>query len=235
MKVIDIKGPIVSSSDYWIYEWLGIEASCPKVVNKTLKGLSGEDITVEINSGGGSVFAGSEIYTSLKDYKGKVTVKIVGLAASAASVIAMSGDVIIMSPTAQLMIHNASTRKQGDYRDMEHTAEFLKGVNESISNAYKIKSGLTTDELLTLMDNETWMTAKTALELGLADEIMFEDTASQVVAGVDTSGILPPEVINKLRSALKQPNNQEENAVIEQELKNKLKELDLKFTLKGLK
>jgi len=235
MKVIDIKGPIVSSSDYWIYEWLGIEAACPKVVNKTLKGLNGEDITVEINSGGGSVFAGSEIYTSLKDYKGKVTVKIVGLAASAASVIAMSGDVIIMSPTAQLMIHNASTRMQGDYRDMEHTAEFLKGVNESISNAYKIKSGLTTDELLTLMDNETWMTSKQALELGLIDEIMFKNEATQLTASTITAGMIPHHVINKLRSTLKKEGNQEENAAIEQELKNKLKQLDLKFTIKGLK
>lgn len=215
MNTIEVKGPIVSNSDYWIYEWLEIEATAPKVVNKALKTLKGEDITVEINSPGGSVFAGSEIYTSLKSYKGKVTIKIVGIAASAASVIAMAGDTIQISPTAQIMIHNATTGVGGDKNDMAHTAEFLKGIDESISNAYKIKSGLTTEELLELMDNETWMTAKTAIELGLADEIMFENEVPELVAS--TSVILPSSVINKLRTTLK----------IEKELINKSKELDL--------
>ncbi len=209
MKV-NIKGPIVSNSDAWIYEWFGIEATSPNSVNKVLEKANGEDIEVEINSGGGSVFAGSEIYTSLKSYKGNVTVKIVGLAASAASVIAMAGKKIMMSPTAQMMIHNVSSWASGDYRDMEHTAEVLKSANNTISNAYRLKTGKTQEELLSLMDDETWMTAEKTKELGFIDEIMFED-GIQLVANTDFSGMLPPEVINKIRNTVKNPLNSQQD------------------------
>jgi len=202
---VNIKGPIISNSDAWIYEWFGIEATSPNSVNKVLEKANGEDIEVEINSGGGSVFAGSEIYTALKSYKGNVIVKIVGLAASAASVIAMAGNKVMMSPTAQIMIHNVSSRAEGDYRDMEHTAEVLRNANDTIANAYRIKTGKTQEELLALMDKETWMTADKAKELGFVDEIMFESD-SQLVASTDYSGMLPPEVINKIRNTLKNPN-----------------------------
>ena len=110
---------------------------------------------VIINSGGGSVFAASEIYTTLKSYMGNVIVKIVGLAASAASVVAMAGTKVLMSPTAQMMIHNVTTYAEGDYRDMEHTAVILKNANDTIANAYRLKSGKTQEELLALMDDET--------------------------------------------------------------------------------
>lgn len=207
---MNIKGPIVSNSDAWIYEWFGIEATSPNSVNKVLEKANGEDIEVEINSGGGSVFAGSEIYTSLKSYKGNVTVKIVGLAASAASVIAMAGKKIMMSPTAQMMIHNVSSWASGDYRDMEHTAEVLKSANNTIANAYRLKTGKTQEELLSLMDDETWMTAEKAKELGFIDEIMFED-GIQLVANTDFSGMLPPEVINKIRNTVKNPLNSQQD------------------------
>jgi ATP-dependent Clp protease protease subunit len=207
---VNIKGPIVSNSDAWIYEWFGIEATSPNSVNKVLEKANGEDIEVEINSGGGSVFAGSEIYTSLKSYKGNVTVKIVGLAASAAGVIAMAGKKIMMSPTAQMMIHNVSSWASGDYRDMEHTAEVLKSANNTIANAYRLKTGKTQEELLSLMDDETWMTAEKAKELGFIDEIMFED-GIQLVANTDFSGMLPPEVINKIRNTVKNPLNSQQD------------------------
>lgn len=202
MKV-KIKGPIISNSDVWIYEWFGIEATSPSMVDKVLEKANGEDLEVEINSGGGSVFAGSEIYTALKSYKGNVTVKIVGLAASAASVVAMAGKKVLMSPTAQMMIHNVSSRAAGDYREMEHTAEILKSANDTIANAYRLKTGKTQEELLRLMDNETWMTAQKAKELGFIDEIMFEDL--QLAASTSYSGLLPPEVINKIRNTVKNP------------------------------
>lgn len=203
---MNIKGPIVSNSEAWIYEWFGIEATSPNSVNKVLEKANGEDIEVEINSGGGSVFAGSEIYTALKSYSGNVTVKIVGLAASAASVIAMAGNKVMMSPTAQIMIHNVSSRASGDYRDMEHTAEVLRNANDTIANAYRIKTGKTQEKLLALMDHETWMTAEKAKELGFIDEIMFENDL-QLVASTDFSGMLPPEVINKIRNTIKNPLN----------------------------
>ena len=200
-KKINIKGPIVSDSDAWIYDYFKIEATCPKHVHDAIEKANGEDLEVIINSGGGSVFPASEIYTVLRDYAGNVIVKIVGLAASAASVVAMAGTKVLMSPTAQMMIHNVTTYAEGDYRDMEHTAEILKNANDTIANAYRLKSGKTQEELLALMDNETWMTAQKAKELGLIDEIMFEDDV-QLVASVGYSGLLPPEVINTVRNKL---------------------------------
>ncbi len=220
MKV-KIKGPIISNSDAWIYEYFGIEATSPSMVDKAIEKANGEDLEVEINSGGGSVFAGSEIYTALKSYKGNVTVKIVGLAASAASVIAMAGKKVLMSPTAQMMIHNVSSWAAGDYREMEHTAEILKSANDTIANAYRLKTGKTQEELLRLMDNETWMTAQKAKELGFIDEIMFEDL--QLAASTSYSGLLPPEVINKMRNTVKNPVQNESDILI-----SKLKFLKLK-------
>ena len=228
MKVI-LKGPFVGNSDAWIFEWFGIEATSPSMVDKAIEKANGEDLEVEINSGGGSVFAGSEIYTALKSYPGNVTVKIVGLAASAASVIAMAGDKVMMSPTAQIMIHNVSSRAEGDYRDMEHTADVLKNADNTIANAYRIKTGKTQEELLALMDKETWMTADKAKELGFVDEIMFEND-SQLVASTDYSGMLPPEVINKIRNTIKSPNVDENNNsdFLIQQSKSKLNFLKLK-------
>jgi ATP-dependent Clp protease protease subunit len=226
-KKINIKGPIVGNSEAWIYEWFGIEATSPNSVNKVIDEANGEDLEVEINSGGGSVFAGSEIYTALKDYKGHVTAKIVGLAASAASVIAMAGDKVMMSPTAQMMIHNISTYTSGDYRDMEHSAEVLKSANNTIANAYRLKTGKTQEELLKLMDNETWMTAQKAKELGFIDEIMF-DEGQQLVASYGYSGLLPPEVINKMRNMLKNPNDKNNSDFLMQKIKAQLNLLKLK-------
>lgn len=207
---INIKGPIISNSDAWIYEYFEMEATCPKMVDEAIEKANGEDLEVEINSGGGSVFAGSEIYTALKSYKGNVTVRIVGIAASAASVIAMAGKKIIMSPTAQMMIHNVSSYAAGDYRDMEHTAEVLKSANNTIANAYRLKTGKTQEELLSLMDYETWMTADKAKELGFIDEVMFENDL-QLVASTDYSGMLPQSVINKMRNTIKSPQTSLEN------------------------
>ncbi len=135
---------------------------------------SGEgDITVWINSPGGSVFAAAEIYTMLRDYKGKVTVKIDAIAASAASVVAMSGDTVLMSPVAMLMLHDPATVAMGNTRDMQKAIETLDAVKESIINAYNAKSGLSRGKISTLMSNETWMDAKEALKLGFCDEILF--------------------------------------------------------------
>ncbi|WP_334313199.1 head maturation protease, ClpP-related [Terrihalobacillus insolitus] len=199
MKKIDIKGPIIPTDDQWIYDMFDIEATSPKKVSDALDEAKGDDVEVYINSGGGSVFDGSEIYTSLKEYSGNVTVKIVGLAASAASVIAMAGKKLLISPTSQIMIHNASVFAGGDYRDLEHTAGVLKNVNKTIANAYKIKSGMSDQDLLKMMDDETWLTPQQALEKNFVDEIMFEQD-QQFVASVDHSGVLPKQVIDKIRN-----------------------------------
>lgn len=130
------------------------------------------DITVWINSPGGDCVAAAQIYNMLMDYKGKVTVKIDGIAASAASVIAMAGAKVLMSPVSMLMIHNPATIAFGDKAEMEKAIAMLSQVKESIMNAYEIKTGLSRARLSHMMDAETWMDANKAVELGFADGIL---------------------------------------------------------------
>ncbi len=138
---------------------------------------SGEgDITVWINSPGGDCIAAAQIYNMLMDYKGNVTVKIDGIAASAASVIAMAGNKVIVSPVSMIMIHNPATIASGDTAEMQKAIAMLDEVKESIINAYEIKTGLSRARLSHLMDAETWMDANSAIELGFADEIMQRNT-----------------------------------------------------------
>ena len=138
-------------------------------------------ITVWINSPGGDCIAASQIYTMLMDYKGNVTVKIDGIAASAASVIAMAGTEVLMAPTALMMIHNPATIAMGDHEDMKKAISMLDEVKESIINAYEIKTGLSRDKLSRLMDAETWMNANKAVELGFADGVLEDEKNLEVV------------------------------------------------------
>lgn len=180
---IEVKGVIVNNSDYPVYEWLDIEATCPRLIHEQLAQADGQPVEVDINSGGGDVFAGSEIYSALRAYSmngGYVGINIVGLAASAASVIAMAGDVVRITPVGQIMIHNAHINgASGDYRDMNHMSGVLKNVNQTLANAYRLKTGKTEGELLTMLDNETWLTPEQALRHGFVDEILFDDQAQQ--------------------------------------------------------
>ena len=132
-------------------------------------------ITVWINSPGGDCIAASQIYTMLMDYKGSVTVKIDGIAASAASVIAMAGTTVLMAPTALMMIHNPATIAAGDHNDMQKAIEMLDEVKESIINAYELKTGQSRAKLSHLMEAETWMNAAKAVELGFADGILEDE------------------------------------------------------------
>jgi ATP-dependent Clp protease protease subunit len=155
--------------------WLGDEIT-PKQFKSEL--VSGDgDITIWINSPGGDVFAASQIYNMLMEYKGNVTVKIDGIAASAASVIAMAGGEVLMSPVSMLMIHNPMTIAIGDTEEMEKAIAMLAEVKESIINAYEIKSGLSRARISHLMDAESWFNAKKAVELGFADDILFTGEA----------------------------------------------------------
>ena len=210
MPKVNVKGTIVSSDEKWIYDWFGIEATCAKDVEKVIDSANGEDLEICINSGGGSVFAGSEIYTLLKDYKGNTTVKILGMAGSAASVIAMAGKKIVMSPTAQIMIHNVSCRSAGDYRDMQHTAEILENANKAICNAYILKTGMKQEELLDLMNKETWLNAQKAKEYNFIDEVMF-DESNKLTNSINNSPVLPNEVINKVRNLLNENKDKKQN------------------------
>ena len=130
------------------------------------------DITVWINSPGGDCVAAAQIYNMLANYKGNVTVKIDGIAASAASVIAMAGHTVLMSPVSMMMIHNPATVAFGDHTEMAKAIEMLEGVKDSIINAYALKTGMSRAKLSRLMDAETWMDATKAVELGFADDII---------------------------------------------------------------
>lgn len=187
-RTLRLEGPIDEES-FW-----GDEIT-PQMFRDELNAGEG-DVTVWINSPGGNVFAAAEIYTMLKDYKGSITVKIDAIAASAASVVAMAGDTVQMSPVAMLMIHDPSTVAMGNTKDMEKAIEVLNEVKESIINAYASKSGLSHARIANLMSNETWMNAKKAVELGFADEILFskkEDEPDSDPANPDKPEKTPDE------------------------------------------
>ena len=152
----------------------------PQIFKDELNSGSG-DITVWINSPGGDCIAAAQIYNMLMDYKGNVTVKIDGIAASAASVIAMAGTKVLVSPVSMLMIHNPMTVAYGNSAEMQKAIDMLGSVKDSILNAYEIKTGLSRTKLSHLMDAETWMDANKAIELGFADELMQRSAATDEI------------------------------------------------------
>nr|DAT11350.1 MAG TPA: Putative ATP dependent Clp protease [Caudoviricetes sp.] len=206
MTKIPIKGVVSSNDDAVIYDWLGMDHANPKQVENALTD-NNDQVEVDIASGGGSVAAASEIYSMLKAYSGKVVVNIQGLAASAASVIAMAGDEINMSPTAQMMIHKASMLTAGNADDLNHDSKVLDVTDQSIVNAYEAKTGLKRDDILQMMANETWMTAQDALDKGFIDNISTGSESAQVVNAVSTP-VLSNNAMDKIRTMLakaKQP------------------------------
>ena len=184
-RILRLEGPI-DSENFW-----GDEIT-PQMFRKDLEAEEG-DVTVWINSPGGNVFAAAEIYTMLKDYAGKVTVKVASLAASAASVVAMAGDTVQMSPTALLMLHDPSTVAMGNTRDMEKAIAALNEVKEAIVNAYAAKSGLRRGRIADLMSEETWLNAKKAVELGFADEVLYDGRKPEEDKDPEKEDALPAE------------------------------------------
>lgn len=166
-RVLTLNGTIAEES------WFDDDIT-PQLFKDELNSGTG-DITVWINSPGGDCVAAAQIYNMLMDYKGNVTVKIDGIAASAASVIAMAGNTVLMSPVSTMMIHNPATVAMGDHNEMQKAIEMLNEVKESIINAYEIKTGLSRAKLAHLMDAETWMNANKAVELGFADGIITRE------------------------------------------------------------
>ena len=152
--------------------WWGDEVT-PQMFRSELNAADGE-ITLWINSPGGDCYAAAQIYNMLKEYPSKVAVKIDGIAASAASVVAMAGATVEISPVGMLMIHNPATISIGDTHEMERTITFLSEIKESIINAYELKTGQSRTKISQLMDAETWMNSKKAVELGFADSVLYE-------------------------------------------------------------
>lgn len=166
-RILELHGTIAEES------WFDDDLT-PQMFKDELNAGSG-NITVWINSPGGDCVAAAQIYNMLANYKGNVTVKIDGIAASAASVIAMAGNSVLMSPVSMMMIHNPATMAFGDHTEMEKAIEMLEGVKDSIINAYTLKTGMSRAKLSRLMDAETWMDATKAVELGFADDIITRD------------------------------------------------------------
>lgn len=169
-RILRLEGAIAEES------WFGDEVTPAAFKNELLSGSG--DITVWINSPGGDVFAASEIHTALKEYPGAVTIKIDGLAASAASVIAMAGDEILMSPVSYMVIHNPATIAIGDSEEMLRAKEMLDEIKEGIMNAYELKTRLERTEISRLMDMESCFNAKKAVQLGFADGVLYSDNQS---------------------------------------------------------
>lgn len=212
-KRIKMKGPLISNNEYEAYEFFGLEAVSEKSITDQFPEDINEDITLEVNSNGGLVTVGSEIYTALKNYEGHVTVEVTGMAASAASVAIMGADTVKMSPTAQIMIHKALlTRATGNSDDLEKAVNALKSSDQSIINAYVSKTGLSEDEIFEMMKNETFMSANEAVEKGFADEIMTFEKDLGAVASLE-SGLLPQAVIDDFYSR-KKSNAKEAQAML---------------------
>ncbi|MEG1096613.1 MAG: Clp protease ClpP [Clostridiales bacterium] len=194
MKV-DIKGVIVPNDDKKVYDWLGYDATCPQDITNAISKCNDGKIDVYIDSGGGDVFAGSNIYASLCEISHMVNIHVTGLAASAASVIMCAAKSDI-APTAMVMVHNVSASTNGDYNDMIKKSEVLQKANKSIAAAYIKKTGMSESDALAMMDKETWLTANDAVSCGLVDNIL--DKNLQFVARIGAS-LLSQTTINKVR------------------------------------
>lgn len=178
MGMVEIKGDIIPNDYKWVYDWLEWESTCPNDIKRAIDALSsGEQLEVLINSGGGSVMAGQEIYSLLQsaDTVGKIQ----GIAASAAGVVAMGCRKVYMTPVAAIMIHNVSASGvAGDYHVMDKVSEELRVLNECMANAFTSKSGMELKQVLKIMDKETWLTAGKALEYQFIDGILENNVTS---------------------------------------------------------
>lgn len=204
---ITMNGVIVSDDDKWIYDYLDMSAFSPSQLRQAIQDHGTyEPLDIEINSPGGYVNAGTEIYTMLLTHKGEVNITIGSQAASIASVIAMAGKRVAISPAGKMMIHNVSGQGGGDYRDMADYSDFLFKNNEMLANTYVLKTGKPKQELLDMMNAETWMNADEALENGFVDEILTAQTTEPdlgLVAGYNLK-ILTPERINEVKALYEQ-------------------------------
>lgn len=191
---ITLNGQVVPSDDQWLYDWFGMDAFSPGTVRKALAdNPEGEDLELELNSPGGSVFAGFELYSLIREARCKTVAIVQSLAASAASTVMAACDEVRMSPVAQVMIHLPASRAAGNQNDMRHEAKVLESITQSILNGYeaKCRGKASRDRLDRLIRSESWLTAQEAVELGLADEILFQEEA------------VPTQVVNALGGSLR--------------------------------
>lgn len=213
MKTLNLHGPVIDSDDAWFYEIFDMENINAKDVSEFLEEANGEDIKLSIDSGGGSVYAGSTIYTALMNYSGKISAEVTGLCASIASVIMLSAEHIAVSPASTIMIHNVWSFSQGDYRDMAKQSDILKEMSSSIAKMYAKRMNISVEQAQLAMDKETYYSADQAVESGIADEKLFENvgTPLQLVASVEP--VFSSEKIAKLKNfMMNQIKNESDNS-----------------------
>ena len=215
MARIDIKGDIVINEFVPFYRWLGWDCISPGIVNDIIAEASDdEDIDVYINSGGGHVQAGQEIYSALRENP-RTHIHVQGMACSAASIIAMAGKSEI-SPVGMLMIHNVSGGASGDYHEMDKAKRELQTMNEALASAYVEKTGMDSEALLKLMDKETWLTANQCVEMGFIDQIEAPAVNSTFAVNTINSGIrLTDELMQEVKAKMQA---EKENADIKNQL-----------------
>ena len=201
--------------------WFGDEIT-PKEFRGELNSGQGK-VTVWINSPGGDCFAAAQIYNMLMEYSGPVDVHIDGIAASAASVIAMAGNHVAISPVGMMMIHNPATVSIGDEWEMKKAMDMLSEVKESIINAYELKTGLPRKQLSNMMNAESWMNAKKALELGFADSILYDgddedDEDDEPEGMIFSRAAVTNSLLNKLKAQVPKPDNRVDASVLNKRL-----------------
>ena len=198
--------------------WFGDEIT-PKEFRGELNSGQGK-VTVWINSPGGDCFAAAQIYNMLMEYPGTVDVHIDGIAASAASVIAMAGNHVAISPVGMMMIHNPATVSIGDEREMKKAMEMLSEVKESIINAYELKTGLPRKQLSNMMNAESWMNAQKAVELGFADSILYDgdDEDDEPEGMIFSRAAVTNSLLNKLKAQMPKPDTRVDASVLNKRL-----------------
>lgn len=197
MTVLNLNGSVVSDEDKWFYDFLEIPSISPSDLTQALE--SDEEIILNVNSPGGAVSAGQEIYTKLLQAPQNIVVNVVGQACSAASLFIMAADQINISPVGQIMIHNVSTTQSGNKNDMSKMVDVLRLFDSSLANAYVKRTGMTKEEVLDLMNKETWLDADKALELGFADGVIGSDDVELVASTVP---VFSHSKIEKLKNLL---------------------------------
>jgi ATP-dependent protease ClpP protease subunit len=211
MRRLNVDGYIIDDGDRWFYDWLKIPNMTLAKMRAFLVEAAGEDIELGINCMGGDVWAASSMYGELRAYKGNSQALVLGLSASASSFLMLGCSKVIAAPMAQIMMHNASSYAAGDHREMAHTAEVLKQCDETIRNAYELKTKKSREELAQYMDNETWLTAQDALTLGIIDEIDLKDgeelsaPQSSMLLASRVGNCFTPDKLHQLAQRIQEP------------------------------
>lgn len=221
MKEFDLNGVIVSNDDAWIYDWFDMDYTSPAKVKSFLSDAAGDDVVININSGGGDLYSGVNIHDMIQSYCGDVEIHVSGIAASAASVIAMAGK-CLMSPASVMMIHNTACQDYGNKRNKINTAGVLGVHDKAVALLYSEKTGKDLTEITRLMDKETYLDAQTALDNGFIDGILTADTAPRIVNALGST-MIPRSAIEKIRNlkARKKDEGESEGVPVEQ-LKKRL-------------